>query len=492
MLDVDQEIARKRVGTTLCGKYRLDALIGVGGMAAVYRGTHRNGHRVAVKVLHAHLGTSEEIGNRFLKEGYVANAVDHAGAVRVLDDDTAQDGAKFLIMELLEGESVETRRIREGMRLAPPEVVRLAGQLLDVLAAAHVKGIIHRDIKPENLFITKDGTLKVLDFGIARMREAGASATQTGRMMGTPAFMPPEQAMGLSREIDGRTDLWAAAATMFTLLTGEYVHQAETVEQMMIYTATRPPRSLASVRAQAPLFPAALVALVDRALAFEKSARFADANEMAAALSEVYPRTSDPGASPLALTTPVRGHPLAGATVPLQRSSRVEPQSVPFASSTGGLSREPLPKIPLGGGGRVALVVGSVVALAAVAGVARSYFRGGAAPAASASQPASPSVPSPPSSGDAVASARPVFVPLVPSATASSAPSDTPSAMAVTVPKTPRPSSAVQTSPNRTVVVAPIRSTVPSAAAPPSVKKVDCDPPFTIDAAGVRRVKPGC
>jgi serine/threonine-protein kinase len=283
----EDAFVNSRVGTTLAGKYRVDALLGVGGMAAVFRGAHRNGNRVAIKLLRPTMATSADIRKRFLKEGYVANAVDHPGAVRVLDDDVASDGTPFLVMELLEGETLDARAKSAGPQLAAKEVAELAAQVLGVLDAAHAKKIVHRDIKPENLFVTRDGQVKVLDFGIARMRDGapGQAVTRTGRMMGTPAFMPPEQALGLTNDIDGRTDLWALGATMFTLISGAFVHEGQTPESTVVLTATCPARSLASV---APTVPAAMVAVVDRALAFKKVDRHENARAMLASLAEAY------------------------------------------------------------------------------------------------------------------------------------------------------------------------------------------------------------
>jgi eukaryotic-like serine/threonine-protein kinase len=272
--------ARGRVGTMLCAKYRLDSVLGVGGMAVVFAATHRNQKRVAIKVLHPELSIHEELRTRFLREGYAANTVDHPGAVAVLDDDTAEDGSAFLVMERLEGDEVDRLWEQRGRHLDAQVVLAMASQLLDVLAAAHAKAIIHRDIKPSNLYVTRDGTLKVLDFGIARVRDAasaGNSATSTGIMLGTPAYMAPEQALGKSNEIDGTTDVWSVGATMFSLLSGRFVHEGENVTQLVVMTATTPARSLSVV---APDTDPRLVALVDRALAFQRAGRWPSALAM--------------------------------------------------------------------------------------------------------------------------------------------------------------------------------------------------------------------
>jgi serine/threonine-protein kinase len=249
-------------------------------MAAVYAATHRNGKRVAVKMLHTELSASPEVKQRFIDEGYAANRVGHPAAVSVLDDDVAEDGAVFLVMDLLEGETLENR-IRRNGHLEPDELLLIIDVLLDVLAAAHDKGIVHRDVKPDNIFITDEGKVKLLDFGIARMIEPGRPrTTQSGATMGTPAFMPPEQARGRWEQLDGRTDIWAVGATMFVALTGRQVHQGETVNEELLSAMTQPAPSLRDV---APLLPAPLVDLVNRALAFDQDQRWTDAREMRSA-----------------------------------------------------------------------------------------------------------------------------------------------------------------------------------------------------------------
>src|SRR5450432_4253822 len=280
------ERANARLGTVLKGKWRLDAVIGIGGMACVYAATHRNQARVAIKMLHPEVALDADVTQRFLREGYVANAVGHPGTVTVLDDDVTEDNAPFLVMELLVGQPLGTMLAFPPDGLAARDVLPLIDHLLDVLAMAHEKGIVHRDLKPENLFLTSEGRLKVLDFGIARLRELShqtGTGTRAGSLLGTPAFMAPEQALGRWHEVDNRTDIWAVGATVFTLLSGRFVHEAETIQEQLVLSATRPARRLREV---VPAVPPAVAAVVDQALAFQRSDRFPDARGMRGALRQ--------------------------------------------------------------------------------------------------------------------------------------------------------------------------------------------------------------
>jgi hypothetical protein len=290
----DEEISSRapmRLGTVLRCKYRLDRLIGIGGMAAVFASTHLgNAGRVAVKILHRAYADDPVHRARFLREGYVANSVEHPGVVRVLDEDTAEDGAVFLVMELLEGETVDERWERRERHLDVAEVVWLLELLLDVLAAAHEKGIVHRDVKPDNLFVTSDGRLKVLDFGVARMRDA-PFRTASGALLGTAAFMPPEQALGRRSEVDAVSDVWSAGATAFLLISGRNVHIAETAEEMLVLAATRAAPPLATV---APHVPSAIGDVIDRALAFHKGDRWPSARAMLDALGRARAEVAGP------------------------------------------------------------------------------------------------------------------------------------------------------------------------------------------------------
>jgi serine/threonine-protein kinase len=280
----DDEISARatmRLGTVLRGKYRLDRLIGFGGMATVFQATHLgNAGRVAVKILHRAFAEDPVHRARFLREGYYANSVDHPGVVRILDEDTAEDGAVFLVMELLDGENIDDRWERQKRHLNVTEVVWLLEMLLDVLAAAHEKGIVHRDVKPDNLFLTSDGRLKVLDFGVARMRDA-PFRTPSGALLGTAAYMAPEQALGRRSEVDAISDMWSVGATAFLLISGRSVHIADTPEELLVLAATRAAPPLATV---APHVPPAISDVIDRALAFHKADRWPSARAMLEAL----------------------------------------------------------------------------------------------------------------------------------------------------------------------------------------------------------------
>jgi serine/threonine protein kinase len=291
--------AQELVGQTLNDKWHLDALLGAGGMAAVYRATHRNGNKAAIKLLHAQMSMDAALRKRFLREGYVANTVDHAGAVRVLDDGVTDEGALYLVMELLEGMSLHTRWERMNRRFSPRETLSVAHSVLGILVAAHAKGIVHRDIKPDNIFLTKDKRIKLLDFGLARLREKQSEVvpkssrlrldtptkTKSGELLGTPAFMAPEQALAQTENIDARTDVWALGATMFTLLTGRAVHEAATPHEQLILAATKQAPSLLDFLENVP---DPVRSVVDRALAFNKVARWPDAKSMKQAVEVAY------------------------------------------------------------------------------------------------------------------------------------------------------------------------------------------------------------
>jgi serine/threonine protein kinase len=276
--------ALERVGQILDEKWTLERILGSGGMGAVYAARHRNGARAAVKVLHPELARRADVRERFLREGYAANRVEHRGAVQVLDDDTVKEGpdegTAYLVMEILEGESLE-ERIERGPRLTEVELLGILNDVLAVLEAAHANGVVHRDLKPANLFLNKDPAgpgVKVLDFGLARLEEL-RSVTGVGLALGTPSFMAPEQANGRTSEIDARSDIFAVGATAFMILAGRGVHEAEGVLELVARMGTLPAPKLREV---APQVSEAVARIVDRAVAFNREDRYPSAAAMRA------------------------------------------------------------------------------------------------------------------------------------------------------------------------------------------------------------------
>src|SRR5882724_9707881 len=257
-------LAKTRLGQLVLAKWRLERLIGMGGMAAVFEAVHRNGNRVAIKILHPDLAGFDEIRERFLAEGYAANRVSHPGVVTVRDEGTTDDGAVFLVMDLLRGQTLAERL----------EAAQELFSVGEVLVHAHGRGIVHRDIKPENVFLTSERRVRLLDFGIARVEAASRThATEAGTTLGTPAFMPPEQALGRWAELDGRSDLWSLGATMYLLLSGSPVREPGSMTEQLLGAMTRPVPSLGEIAS----LPRSVIAVVDRALAFHREDRFPDA-----------------------------------------------------------------------------------------------------------------------------------------------------------------------------------------------------------------------
>jgi serine/threonine-protein kinase len=439
-LEVEKR-ASARVGTEVKGKWKVDRLLGLGGMAAVYAATHRNGKRVALKILHREVSAVPDLRARFLREAKASNRVDHPGVVSVSDDDVTEDGAAFLVMDLLEGETVGARWAAQGKRFDIRSVLEIADQLLDVLVVAHEGGIVHRDIKPDNLFMVRGSGLKVLDFGIARVRELSSvtkGATYAGAVMGTPAFMPPEQARSRWADVDAQSDVWAVGATMFTLLSGRFVHDAETPNEQLAQAITRPAPALIKV---APNAPADIAAIVDRALMYEKRDRFRSAAEMQKAVR-------------VALGALDRALPAVFATAPT-----IAAISGPSADSllTSETASGGAPAVRLR-----AIAIGGVIAAAAI-GVAVVISRGGAG-TAPATEPATAEVSAPaqadrgdapplgtvtsdpPAEATASASGTAISVDALPDATARDKPGG---AAASAHPTTPSPPS-TSTEPNGT------------------------------------------
>jgi serine/threonine-protein kinase len=528
-----EQRARNRIGSVLKGKYRLDGVIGVGGMAVVYKATHRNQAEFAIKMLHPELSLNDNIRGRFLREGYAANSVKHPGVVLVVDDDIAEDGAAFLVMEILHGLTADDAWTALGGRIPLDAACAVAVELLDVLAAAHDRGILHRDIKPANVFITRDGSVKVLDFGIARVKDSmggGSHATGTGMLLGTPAFMAPEQVVGKPSEVDARADIWATGASIFNLVSGEMVHEAETGPQLMVKLATQPPRALNDVL---PAAPPAVASVVDRALSFDKNSRWPTAGAMRDALRAAcelsfgafVPRSilaklvvaaKPPGAQSAAAGSAATGTPRPAFTPPggLGASAsgakatpgvRVATPASPLATSTSSQVYQG-EGIPMHGArkGVIGLVIG-VTALAIVGTAVVVLRRPAPSSAPAVTQPGPSNLDAKPNNG---------LVRNGPAASATAAPEP----VTTLAPEPAHEPSGEQNKPTpglgpgstRTTPTQGARAegavTTKRAGAPSTrnaaahdagssgagVSKANCNPPYTLDSNGEKRFKPEC
>jgi eukaryotic-like serine/threonine-protein kinase len=287
-------------------RYDLLALIGEGSFGGVYRARHiHTGQVHALKL--AREAVDPEGAARVLAEARAAASLRNPHVVGIIDGGVAATGEAFVVMELLEGVTLAQLIKKEGP-LPVPRAIRIARQMLDGLAAAHANGIVHRDVKPSNVFITTASNVtggdmvKVIDFGISKVRMNAGTAnnlTLPGVAMGTPGYMAPEQ-LGDARSVDPRADLYAVGATLFEMLTMRTPIEADSFETWMRRLRTEPSPLLASV---APHLPAALCAVVDRALARDPDARWPSAVAMRDALDLAFAVPQD-GFSATALDTP--------------------------------------------------------------------------------------------------------------------------------------------------------------------------------------------
>jgi len=279
------------VGTVLDGTYRLDQLIGEGGMGAVFRGRHVIMMRdVAIKVLHPDFNRDPELVRRFDREAQSAARLDHPNCIHVSAYGTTEDGMRYLVMQLLEG--VELADLLTEPT-APKRAVEWSIQILRGLEHAHSQGVIHRDLKPQNVFLTRDQhgnqLLKLVDFGIAKLvgSDAGDPLTRAGMVFGTPQYMSPEQALGV--EIDPRADLYAVGILMYQMLTGRLpFNHEDAIALIRMQVSTETPQLPDNV-------PQELAAIVYRLLAKQREQRFPDARTVRAALERYRSNMSHKG-----------------------------------------------------------------------------------------------------------------------------------------------------------------------------------------------------
>jgi len=276
------------VGTVLRETYEVTGLIGKGGMGAVWAARHlRLPKKVAVKVLLGSVQADSEAYQRFRREAEVASRLGHPNIVEVLDFDSLPSGTPFLVLELLEGESLARRIARGALPLA--ETVAIARQIASALHAAHRESVIHRDLKPENIYlcpVALDGVVtdhvKVLDFGISKIHGSQTIKTQESMILGTPQYMAPEQATGRNDAIDARTDEFALAAMVYEMLAGRPPFAGSNVAEVLFKVVYEAPPPLHEA---VPGLPAHVLAAVERALAKKPEERFPDVSGFMAELT---------------------------------------------------------------------------------------------------------------------------------------------------------------------------------------------------------------
>ncbi len=309
---MSESFAAGLVGIVLDERYRLDAVLGEGGMGAVYRAHHlAMDRKVAVKLLKPHLTSDDAALQRFLREARSTMKVDSEHAVKVLDFGITPHRDYYMVLEYLDGRTVQRELDVDGP-FSPARTVHIAMQVLRALAAAHGRGLVHRDIKPDNLLLMRAGDdadfAKVLDFGVAKLMDgAGGSAssmlaiTQAGMVFGTPEFMSPEQACG--QTLDGRSDLYSLAATMFAMLTGCGMFRASSPIEWLTHHARTPAPHLADALPSLAPFTA-LDGVLQTCLTKQRDARPQTAEAMMDLLASVAPAIG--GGVPAVLPAPSR------------------------------------------------------------------------------------------------------------------------------------------------------------------------------------------
>ena len=263
------------VGVVLEGAYRITRLLGEGGMGAVYEAVHlRLNKRVAVKLMSRELASNTEALARFHREAEVTSRLGHPHLVNVIDFGTAESGEPYLVMEYLDGEDLEHRIRRDG-RLPLETAVEITKQVASALDAAHAEGVVHRDLKPANVYLVKvrgeSDFVKVLDFGVSKIKAARTKLTRATAVIGTPDYMSPEQATGLVEEIDHRADQWALGCIVWEMLSGLAPFIADDMAALFYQVINMDPHPLAR---RAPGLPPEVEPVLRRALAKQAADRY--------------------------------------------------------------------------------------------------------------------------------------------------------------------------------------------------------------------------
>lgn len=310
---------------------------------------------VALKFLSVVMLDNEEYRARFEREAKTVASVRHHSICLVTDYGISDEGVPFLVMEYLEGESLQARLYRSG-RLEPDLAVKIIMQLLDALEVVHGRGIVHRDLKPDNIFMTKDARgelqVKLIDFGIAKLEGGTSTFTVEGRVMGTLNYMSPEQASGEGKRVDARTDIWAVGVILYELLTGQMAFRGVTIPEVVTAIVTKQPERLDSFGLG---LPDVFQVVIDRALTKERDERYENVGELAKALEHCLARFYEQRSRALAQDAQPTAAQSVGEAPTLPESS---PSAPPSAPTTDDARRPHLRAAPLLG---ASLVVGAGV-----------------------------------------------------------------------------------------------------------------------------------
>jgi len=480
-------------GDVLAGKYRVERVLGKGGMGIVVEAHHLQlDERVALKFLLPEGLKDAEAIARFDREARAAVKIKSEHVARVTDVGRLETGAPYMVMEYLEGEDLSVWLRKRGP-MPVEQACEFLLQACEAIAEAHALGIVHRDLKPANLFCIRraDGmlSLKVLDFGISKMTANLAGSrpdlgmTKTSAVVGSPVYMSPEQ-MQSSKGVDARTDIWSLGIILFELVTGELPFDGASVTELAIKIATAPPVRIASLR---PDLPPGFDYVVSRCLEKDREARFQNVAELAIALKDYGPRRSGPSVERVLRTLQVSGVSLPLPPSGAFKSALAETMSAPGAGPT---PDGPTATGSAWGGTRAgkrprraavaAILVGAVALVAAAGALVVKTRRPPSAPSSLSAATPLPAI---------AASMPPPAALVVPSASSSSSstPPDPPKVSATPVSSARAPSRWVAAPPAAAPQPAPSPATAPSAPAHPA-----CTPPYFVDSAGRRRYKPEC
>jgi len=346
------------IGKILQETYTIERQLGQGGMGAVYEASHlRLRRRFAIKLLHPGIAENAEAMARFRREAEATSGIGHPSIIEVIDFNKTDEGAAYIVMELLDGEDLESVIEREG-KLDLMHALAVFYQTASALGAAHDAGVIHRDLKPPNIFICSDSRVKIVDFGISKVLGSHSVMTQTHATMGTPSYMSPEQAEGRAAEVDARTDVFALGTILYEMLSGRPPFLGDSIPTVLYKIVHQDPPQLSAVQ---PDLPPPFNAVVVKALSKNPEDRYATMSEFAAAVDRAA-ATAKIAISQASFTTPG----FSGANTPqvAADSGRPTPPASKLTTLSGHTGQlEPELRLPTSRGRRLLLPIGLSVLL---------------------------------------------------------------------------------------------------------------------------------